>query len=306
VDDKYIYWTTEGGGSLFRYALDSSKNSYAATITSTQFEKGQLQSYPDTRLVRAGNWLIFDDRQITLHTHTWALDTFDIANQTKQILAQSQNSDNLFSFSSDGAWAAWSTMDLSANSIIYIENLQTRQRSELIRSVGFGPWEQVVVSAGRLAATRLLNEGKGGRALYLFDLKSGQGNQVYVDMTGSTMDGLTFNDNLIAWKSSTNYQGTTVLYDLQTGSLETISALGNDQIAPLLAGQWLTWDASFKQPLLLYNLDKQQGFIAAQAQPDDNLSCAVIHADVIAWCRVHSNSPDHSSFDSTVEWRTLP
>jgi len=304
LDDKYLYWTTEGGGNLFRYALASSKDSYATIITSTQFDKGKLQMYPAPHLIRAGNWLIFDDHQITVNSHAWALHAINVVNQTRQNLAQSQDSDNLYSFSSDGEWVAWITADLSLKSIINVQNLQTGQHSELPHSDSSSDaWEQVVVSAGQLAATKLSDDG---RVLYLFDLKSGQGNKLYADKTGSDMAGLTFDGNWIAWKTGTNYQGSTALYNLQAGKFEMVPISANNQIAPLLTGQWLAWDASADQPLLIYNLERRQGFLVVEAQAGDNLSCVAIHANVIAWCRVHPNSLDLSSFDSTVEWRTLP
>jgi len=45
------------------------------------------------------------------------------------------------------------------------------------------------------------------------------------------MDGLTFSGNWILWKTGTNYQGTTALFNLQTATTEVFPDWG---ISPLL------------------------------------------------------------------------
>jgi hypothetical protein len=300
MDDKYIYWT-ESGGNLFRYPLASSQSVDATIYTRTYFAKGILSGYPDQSLSRVGAWLIFDDRQITEQDETWALRAINVDTQTELNLAQGEGSTILLTFSSDGEWVVWITMDLSAGTIMTVQNLQTGQRQELASSDSLrNGWEEVVVSAGQAVATEL---GDNGRTLVLFELKSGQSRKLLSDITGSDMAGLTFDGNWIAWKTGTNYQGPTALYNLQTAKTELLPDWG---ITPLLVGHWLTWEAASEQPLYVVDLESHQSFIVAEAQPGDELISVAIYGNVIAWCRLHSDLPDNSKFDSTVEWRTLP
>lgn len=298
LDDKYIYWT-ESGGNLFRFPLASSKSISATIFARTHFVKGILSGYPDQPLLRVGDWLIFDDRQITEQTGTWALRAINIEAQTELNLAQGERPTILYTFSSDGEWVVWTTGNFSPD-IVTAQNLQTGQRQELARSdpVQNG-WEQVAVSAGQAAAIQLSDNG---RTLFLFELNSGQSRKLLSDTTGSDMDGLTFDGNWIAWKTGTNYQGPTALYNLQTAKTELLPDWG---IAPLLAGRWLTWNATPEQPLYVVNLENRQSFIVAEAQPGDELTSVAIYGNVIAWCRLHSDL-DHTKVDSRVEWRTLP
>ncbi len=297
MDDKYLYWTTESEGNLFRYPLTSSKNIDITIIARTQFNQGILSTYPAQSLFRVGAWLIFDDRQIP----KWTLRALNVVENTEQKLTQIQDANILFSFSSDGEWVVWITGDLSGETIITAQNLQTNQLQELARSVSAqNGWEQVGVAAGRAIATQ---RGVKGRSLFLFDLKSGQSRKLLVDTTGSDMDGLTFDGNWIAWKTGTNYQGSTALYNLQTAKTELLPDWG---IAPLLAGHWLTWAAAPDQPLYVVDLESRQSFIVAEAQSGDELTSVAIHGNIIAWCRLHTNLPDNSKVDSRVEWRTLP
>jgi hypothetical protein len=298
LDDKYIYWT-ESGGNLFRYPLASTNNTNATIIARSNFAKGILSGYPDQSLLRVGDWLIFDDRQITEQPESWALRAINVATQTEQILAQGEKPTILFSFSSDGEWVVWTTGDFSPD-IITMRNLQTGQHQELARSdpVQNG-WEQVAVSAGQAAAIQLSDNG---RTLFLFELKSGQSRKLLSDTTGSDMDGLTFDGNRIAWKTGTTYQGPTALYNLQTARTDLLPDWG---IVPLLAGRWLTWEAASEQPLYLVDLENRQSFIVAEAQPGDELTSVAIYGNVIAWCRLDSNL-EHTKFDSRVEWRALP
>ena len=297
MDDKYIYWTTESDGNLFRYPLSSSKNTDITIIARTQFNQGILSTYPVQSLFRVCTWLIFDDRQIP----KWTLRAFNVTDNSEQQLSQIQGNNILFSFSSDGEWVVWITGDLSGETIITAQNLQTNQLQELTRSVSAqNGWEQVVVSAGQAIATQ---RGIAGRSLFLFELKSGQSRKLLSDTTGSDMDGLTFDGNWIAWKTGTNYQGPIALYNLQTAKTETLPDWG---IAPLLVGHWLTWAAAPEEPLYVVDLESRQSFIVAEAQSGDELTSVAIHSNIIAWCRLHSNLPDNSKVDSRVEWRTLP
>jgi hypothetical protein len=59
MDDQYLYWKNAGGGSLFRYSLNSPKSAAAAIFAKTQFDKGVLAPYPGKSLLRIGDWLIF-------------------------------------------------------------------------------------------------------------------------------------------------------------------------------------------------------------------------------------------------------
>jgi hypothetical protein len=297
MDDKFIYWTTESEGNLFRYPLTSSKNTDITIIARTQFNQGILSTYPVQSLFRVGTWLIFDDRQIP----KWTLRALNVVDKTEQKLTQIQDANILFSFSSDGEWVVWITGDLSGETIITAQNLQTKQLQELARSVSAqNGWEQVVVSAGQAIATQ---RGIAGRSLFLFELKSGQSRKLLSDTIGSDMDGLTFDGNWIAWKTGTNYQGPTALYNLQTAKTELLPDWG---IRPLLVGRWLTWADAPEQPLYVIDLESRQSYIVAEAQSGDELTSVAIHSDIIAWCRLHSNLPDNSKVDSRVEWRTLP
>jgi hypothetical protein len=300
LDDKYIYWT-ESGGYLFRYPLASTKTTAATIFARTHFMNGRLSTYPDQSLSRVGAWLIFDDRQITEQNETWALRAMNVETQTELNLDQGEGSTILSTFSSDGEWVVWITMDLSAGTIIVSQNLQTGQRQELARSDSLqNGWEQVAVSGGRAAAIEL---GAKGRTLSLFELQSGQSRQLLSDTTGSDMDGLTFDGNWIAWKTGTNFQGPTALYNLQTAKTELLPDWG---ISPLLVGRWLTWEAAFEQPLYVVDLETRQGYIVAEAQPGDELSSAAIYGNVIAWCRAQYDLTTQTIINSTVEWRDLP
>jgi len=262
---------------------------------------GRLSTYPDQSLSRVGAWLIFDDRQITEQNETWALRAMNVETQTELNLDQGEGSTILSTFSSDGEWVVWITMDLSAGTIIVSQNLQTGQRQELARSDSLqNGWEQVAVSGGRAAAIEL---GAKGRTLSLFELQSGQSRQLLSDTTGSDMDGLTFDGNWIAWKTGTNFQGPTALYNLQTAKTELLPDWG---ISPLLVGRWLTWEAAFEQPLYVVDLETRQGYIVAEAQPGDELSSAAIYGNVIAWCRAQYDLTTQTIINSTVEWRDLP
>ncbi len=299
LDNKYIYWT-ESGGNLFRYPLISSKNAAATIFTRTYFIGGILSGYPDQSLLRVGDWLIFDDRQFSQQNETWVLRAINLETQTELNLAQGDGSTIFYSFSSDGEWVVWISGDLSAGTILTAQNLQTGQRQELARSNSAQTgWEQVVVSGGQAAA---IYRGNNGRTLSLFDLNSGKKRPLLSETTNSDMDGLTFDGNWIAWKTGTNFQGPTALYNLQTGQIELLPDWG---ITPLLAGGWLTWEAASEQPLYLVNLETHQSFIVAVAQPGDDLIDVAIRGSVIMWCRLHSEN-HNTNFDSNVEWRTLP
>jgi hypothetical protein len=299
LDDKYIY-LTESGGNLFQYPLTSSKNTAAKVFTRSYFVGGILSGYPDQSLLRAGDWLIFDDRQFTKQSEIWVLRAINVETQTELNLAQGGGSTIFYSFSSDGKWVVWISGDLSTGTILTAQNLQTGQRRELARSNSARTgWEQVIVSAAQAVA---IYRGDNGRTLSLFDLDSGQSRQLLSETSDSDMDGLTFDGDWIAWKTGTNYQGPTALYNLQTGQTELLPDWG---ITPLLGGGWLTWEAAFERPLYLVNLETRQSFIVAVAQTGDDLIDAAIHGNVIAWCRLHSEN-HNTKYDSTVEWRTLP
>jgi hypothetical protein len=299
MDDKYIYWT-ESGGNLYRYPLDLSKITAATVFASSHFAQGTLAAYPNQSLSRIGAWLIFDDRQFTDQTNAWALRAENVETQTERILAQGAGSTIFYQFSSDGEWVVWIAGELSTGDILTAENLQTGQRQELARSYSAQlGWEQVAVSAGQAAA---IYRGENGRTLSLFDLKSGQSHELLSVPPDSDMDGLTFDGHWIAWKTGTNYQGPTALYNLQTGQTERLPDWG---IAPLLFGGWLTWEAASEQPLYLVNLDTHQSYRVAEAQPGDELTSVAMYGNLIAWCRLHSE--DHNTkVDSTLEWLTLP
>ena len=182
--------------------------------------------------------------------------------------------------------------------VVTVKNLQTGQRRELARSATMNGWEDVIVSAGRAIA---IQRGDEGRTLFLFDLKSGQSRELLVDTTESTMDGLTFDGDWIAWKAGTNNYGPTALYNLQTAKTETFPDWG---VVPLLVGHWLTWEAAPEQPLRVVDLETRQSFIVAEAQPGDELIDVTIYGNRIAWCRLHD--VDNTKYDSRVEWRILP
>ncbi len=73
MDDGFLYWTTAGGGRLFRYSLSSAKNTAGSIIAQTHFAQGMLSGYPGPALFRAGNWLVFDDREFADNTYAWSL-----------------------------------------------------------------------------------------------------------------------------------------------------------------------------------------------------------------------------------------
>ena len=303
MDDQYLYWKNEGGGNLFRYSIHLPKSAAAAIFAKTQFDKGLLALYPGQSLLRVGDWLIFDDRQITEQTEAWALRAMNIKTQADQTLAQDHGSgigaNLLYAFSSDGEWVAWITGDMTTD-VVTTQNLQTGQRRELARSATMNGWEDVIVSAGRAVAVQRRDEG---RTLFLFDLKSGQSRKLLVDTTESTMDGLTFAGDWIAWKAGTNNYGPTALYNLQTAKTETFPDWG---VTPFLYGRWLTWEAAPEQPLRVVDLETRQSFIVAEAQPGDELTSPTIYGNIIAWCRVHDVDVNNNKMDSSIEWRTLP
>ncbi|GEM_PF-3314317 len=301
MDGKYLYWTTESGSDLFRYPLAASTSTAATIVASTLFDKGVLSTYPDEALVRAGDWLIFDDCQISGQTATWALRAINVETQTEVILAQSNGSTILYTFSSDGEWVVWITGDLSTSTtIITAQNLQTGQSQELARSDSVqNTWEDVAVSAGQAVAVHL---GDNGRTLFLFELDSGQSRKLLSDVKDTDIFGLTFNGNWIAWKKGRNSYGPTALYNLQNNKIEILPDWG---VSPLLAGHWLTWDAAFEQPLYVVDLENHQSFLVADARPGDNLTSVAIYGNLIVWCRVHTNI-DRTEIDSKVEWRVLP
>lgn len=302
MDDQYLYWKNAGGGNLFRYPLNSPKGAAAAIFAKTQFDKGLLSPYPDRSLLRVGDWLIFDDRQITENTEAWALRAMNIETQTEQNLAQDHGSgigsNLLYTFSSDGEWVAWITGDMSTD-VVTAQNLQTGQRRELARSASINGWEDVVVSAGRALA---IQRGDDGRALFLFDLASGQSHKLPGTIDPySDMFGLTFAGDWIAWKEGTNGYGPTALYNLQSAKTETFPDWG---VVPFLVGRWLTWEAAPEQPLRVVDLETRQSFIVAEAQPGDELTSPTIYGNIIAWCRVHD--VNNTKYNSRVEWRALP
>ncbi|MGC1378382.1 MAG: hypothetical protein WA821_19275 [Anaerolineales bacterium] len=303
MDDQYLYWKNAGGGNLFRYPLHSPKNAVAAIFAKTQFDKGVLAPYPGQSLLRVGDWLIFDDRQITEQTEAWVLRAMNIKTQTELNLAQDHGSgigaNLLYAFSSDGEWVAWITGDMSTD-IVTAQNLQTGQRQELAHSAS-NSWDQVVVSAGRAI---VIHRGDDGGTLFLFDLKSGQSRKL-LNTTDpySDMFGLTFAGDWIAWKKGTNGYGPTALYNLQTAKTETFPDWG---VTPFLYGRWLTWEAAPEQPLRVVDLETRQSFIVAEAQPGDELTSPTIYGNIIAWCRVHDVDVNNNKMDSSIEWRTLP
>ena len=301
MDDNYLYWTTEAGSDLYRYPLESSTNTPTAFVAKTHFDKGTLSKYPNDSLSRVGTWLIFDDRQSTGQTETWALRALNIETQTESNLAQDHGATNLYTFSSDEEWAVWIIEDLSVGTkAIESQNLQTGQRQELAHSNSLhNRWEQVAVSAGQAAA---IQSGDEGRTLFLFELKSGQSRKLLSYSTGSDMYGLTFDDKWIAWKTGTNSYGATALYNLENNQIEFLPDWG---VSPRLVGHWLTWNAAYEQPLYALDLESRQSFLVAEAQPGDTLTSVAIYGNWIGWCRVHSNI-DHTKVDSRVEWRALP
>ena len=301
MDDYYLYWTTSGGGDLFRRFVASPKNTPGTIIAQTYFNLGTLSAYPGPSLFRAGNWLVFDDRQFFNNSSTWVLRAVNITSGAEQRIAQSQGSEILYSFSSDGEWLVWISGAQSGGTAVNMESLQTEDRRELVHSnYAQNGWEQVAVSAGRAAA---VYRGSDGRALYLFDLESGQNRKLLTVTSDSTMDGLSFNGNWIAWKSGTNFQGSTALYNLQTGGTELLPDWGYQT---LLSGRWLTWEAAYEQPLYAIDLESDKGYLIASAQPEDDLISPTIRGSVIAWCRFHVDPSDRSKGDSTLQSRTLP
>jgi len=300
MDDTSLYWTTAGGGSIFRYPFSSPKNSAGTILAQTDFAQGMLSAYPGPSLFRAGGWLIFDDRQFINHTTSWTLRAFQVGDDAEQKIAQGQNPEILFSFATDGEWVVWITGGLSTGTVVTAQNLQTGDRRELAHSDSLQTeWEQVAVSAGRAAAIQL----GGGRSLFLFDLISGQSQKLLTLTADSDMDGLSFDGNWIAWKTGTNFQGPTALYNLQTAATEILPDWGYQTV---LVGRWLAWEAASEQPLYAVDLESGQGYLVAEAQPGDELGSPVILGDRIAWRRMHTYASDRSKVDSSVEWRALP
>ena len=299
MDDKYLYWTTEGGSDLFRYPMDSSTGTAPAVIASTRFDQGTLDAYPNDPLAWAGVWLMFDDRQI--QTKRWALRALNVETQTELTVAQGDGSTLLDTFSSDGEWAAWIAKDLATGAaILTAQNLATGQNRELARSASpSSGWEQVVVSAGQAGGVQA---GNAGRTLFLFDLKSGQGRTLLSEPGGSDMFGLAFVGNWMAWKTGTNSYGPTALYNLENARIERLPDLG---VTPVLVGHWLAWEAAYEQPLYVVDLESLQSFQVAEAQPGEDLQSVAIHGPWLAWSRVHSNS-DRTKVVSRLEWRALP
>lgn len=301
MDDNYVCWTTETGSDLYRYPLESSTSTPTAILAKTHFDKGALSKYPNGSLSRVGISLIFDDRQSTGQTETWALRALNMETQTESNLAQGNGATNLYTFSSDGEWAVWIIGDSSVGTTtIESQNLQTGQSQELAYSNSLhNRWEQVAVSAGQAVA---IQAGDAGRTLFLFELKSGQSRKLLSYLTGSDIYGLSFDDKRIAWKTGTNSYGSTALYNLENNEIEYLPDWG---VSPVLVSHWLTWNAAYEQALYALDLESRQSFLVAKAEPGDTLTSVAIHGNWIGWCRVHSNI-DHTKVDSRVEWRTLP
>jgi hypothetical protein len=300
LDDHTLYWTTSGGGGLFRRFVASPKNTPGTIIAQTYFNQGTLSAYPGPSLFRAGNWLVFDDRQFFNNSSAWVLRAVNIASGAEQRIAQSQGSEILYSFSSDGEWAVWISGARFGGTAVNAQSLQTKDHRELVDSdyVQNG-WEQVAVSASQAAA---VYRSSAGRSLYLFDFESRQSRKLLTIATDSTMDGLSFDGNWIAWKMGTNFQGSTAVYNLPTGEVKLFPDWGYQT---LLSGGWLTWEAAYEQPLYAIDLESGKGYLIAEAQPGDDLISPAIHGSVIAWCRFHVDPADRSKGDSTVQWRAL-
>ena len=180
-------------------------------------------------------------------------------------------------------------------------NLQTGLVQELTQSDSIQyEWEQAAVSAGRAA---VVYRGPEGRSLTLFDLSTMQNQKLLTAPPDSDMSGLSFDGDFIAWKTGANYHGSTAVYSLQTAAVVFFPDWG---IQPLLVGHWLTWHPAYEKPLYAIDLEKDQSYLVAVAQKDEELTSAAIYGDVIAWSRMHVYVPDLSKVDSTVEWRTLP
>jgi len=301
IDDKYLYWTTGIGSDVYRYPLDTSTNGSAAIIASSHFDPGTLSSHPKSPLIRADNWLIFEDSLNDRKSRQWELRALDIEAQTELNLTQGYGSMNLYTYSADGEWVAWRLGDITTStSIINAQNLQTGQKQELARSDNRQHgWEELIVSSGRAAASQ---RGDEGRTLSLFDLDSGQSQELLSGIKDSDMYGLTFEGNWIAWKLGRNSYGSTALYNLENKNIEILPDWG---VSPLLVGNWLTWETVYQQPLYVVDLENHQVFLVAEAQPGEELTSVAIYGNLIAWCRLRSNA-DHTEFDSRVEWRTLP
>jgi hypothetical protein len=301
MDDKYLYWTTGGGGNLFRRAYAPPQNGVNTILATTQFSQGRLSPFPMPSLFRVGDWLIFDDRQFAERSSGWTIRQFNVVNHSDKILVHNQNSDILYSFSTDGHWLVWITGDLSRGTVVESMNLQTGLVQELTRSDSIQyEWEQAAVSAGWAAA---IYRGPEGRSLTLFDLSTMQNRKLLTAPPGSDMSGLSFDGDFIAWKTGVNYQGSTAVYSLQTAAVVFFPDWG---IQPLLVGHWLTWHPAYEKPLYAVDLEKSQVYLVAAAQKEEELTSAAIYGDVIAWGRMHVHVPDLSKVDSTVEWRTLP
>jgi hypothetical protein len=301
MDDANLYWTTGGGGHLLSHPLATAENSPATILTGTQFSQGRLSAFPRPSLFRVGDWLIFDDRQFAERSSGWMIRAFNVIHQTEKFLVQNRAGDILYSFSTDGEWLVWITGNASAGTSVSAQNLRTGERTELASSEsGQTGWEQVSVSAGRAAAIAL---GPDGRSLFLFDLATGQNRKLLTETDGSDMNGLTFDGNRMAWKTGTNFQGPTALYNLQTG---TTDLLPNWGMQPVLAGRWLTWEPAAEQPLYLLDLEKHRSYLVAEARAGEELTSASIRGKLIAWGRSHLESTDGSQVNSRVEWRGLP
>jgi hypothetical protein len=301
LDDKSLFWTSGGGGYLFRHSFADPVTAPKTILAITQFSQGRLSPYPMPSLFRAGDWLIFDDRQFAERSSGWTIRSFNVVTSTDTILVRNQASNVLYSFSTDGEWLAWISGDLTTGTILSSLNLQTGDRREIARSDLLSDgWEEVSVSAGRAAATQI---GRDARNVFLFDLKSGESRKLAVDPAGSDISGMTFDGNWITWKTGTNSQGSTVLYNLQTAATEIFPDWG---IQPILAGRWLTWAPGYDKPLYAVDLETLDRYLVAETQPGEELTAAAVRGDRIAWGRLHFNLPNRSNVNSAVEWRSLP